>query len=437
MAEAVEKINNIERRVKVIVPVAPLQSEINQRFQQLTKTAKVQGFRPGKVPMKIIEQQYGSDVKSEVYAKAIEAKFGEFVEQNKLRVAGMPDIEHEPLEKVSEDFEFTATFEIFPEIKGIDVKKIKIIKYESDVKPGDIKKTLEVIASQRSTPKKVDRPSKMGDKVSIKMDSFLNGEQIEATGNETIDFILGDPKRSKAIDDQLTGMKVGEDKEFDVKYPKDHEPSQLANKAVKYHVKMIEVNELVLPKIDTQFAKDLGVKSGDVKTMNDEIKASLVQEVEKRVSASQKKQIFDQLIKLNDLDLPKSLVSMEINRMMQIMYQNLKKQGTDPSSLNLEPTMFEDRAKETCKLRMILSSIVEKNKLEATDAQIKLKVEDFSSNYDDKEKAIKWFYEDQKRLSEPASLATEDNVIDWISNHCKQDVKKVTVDELMAIQTNV
>ena len=436
MAEVVEKINNIERRVKVIVPVAPLQSEITQRFQQLVKTAKVQGFRPGKVPMSIIEKQYGPDVKSEVYSKAIEARFGEFVQKNKLRVAGMPDIEHEPLEKVEKDFEFTATFEIFPEIKEIDAKKLKVTEYKSEVNAADIKKTIGVIAARSATFSKVDRPSKLGDRVSIQMESFIDGEKIEATGDETIDFTLGDMKRIKSIDDQLVGIKVGETKEFDVKYPKDHEPSQLANKKVKYMVKMVEINESTLPKIDSEFAKSLGVEDGDVEAMNNEIKKSLEQEVDKRVKAASKNQVFSELIKASDVDLPKSLVSMEVNRMMQVMYENMKQQGSEAKDIKLEPSMFEERAKETCKLRMILGSLVDKNKLEATEEQVRAKVEEFATNYDDTEKAVKWFYEDNKRLGEPASLATEDNVVLWVLKNCKKEVKAVSVDELMGIQPN-
>lgn len=436
MVEAVEKINNIERRVKVVVSVAPLQNEITQRFQQLTKTARVQGFRPGKVPMRIIEQQYGPDIKSEVYSKAIEAKFGEFVQKNNLKVAGMPDIEHEPLAKVNKDFEFTATFEIFPEIKDIDAKKIKITEYVSEVKESDIIKTIGVISAQKASFKKVDRLSKLGDKISIQMESFIGDEKIEATGDQTIDFTLGDTKRIKAIDDQLVGIKTGDSKEFEVKYPKDHEPEQLAGKTVKYQIKMLEVNEVILPKVDTEFAKSLGVKDGNVKTMHEEIKASLLQEVDKRIKSSLKKQVFAELVKSNNADLPKSLVSMEANRIMQMMYQNLKQQGSDVKDLTLEPAMFEERAKETCKLRMILAKVVEANKLEATDEQIKSKVQEFASNYDDPDKAVKWFYEDSKRLGEPASLATEDNVVGWILKHCKKAIKKISVDELMELQPN-
>ena len=436
MAEALEKISNIERRVKVMVPVAPLQDQINQRFQQLTKTARVQGFRPGKVPLSIIKRQYGPDIKTEVYSKAIEERFGSVIEKNKIQVAGMPDIQHEPLSNIDDDFEFTATFEIFPEVKDIDVKKISVIDYDTDVKEKDVKKTIDTIAKQRSTFKSVKRASKMGDKVNIKMESFLDGEKIEDTGKENIEFILGDAKRVKEIDQQIVGLKENEEKDFDVNYPKDHEPAQLANKAVKYHIKMVSVDEPILPKIDAEFAKSLGVVSGDIKQMNSEIKNSLLEEVSVRKKAALKRQIFAELVKHAKIELPKSLVSMEINRMMQTMQQNIEKQGGNAKDINFQPEMFEGRAKETATLRLVLANVVDKNKLQASEDQVKEKVKSFAGNYDDPEKAVKWFYEDKQRLSEPAALATEDNVVDWITSQCKKTKKILSLDELMELQPN-
>ena len=436
MAEALEKISNIQRRVKATVPVAPLQDQINQRFQQLTKTARVQGFRPGKVPLSIIKRQYGPDIKTEVYSKAIEEKFGNVIEEHKIQVAGMPDIQHEPLSNINDDFEFTATFEIFPEVKDIDVKKINITDYETEVKEKDVNKTINTIAKQRSTFKSVKRASKMGDKVAIKMESFLEGEKIEDTGKENIEFILGDLKRVKEIDQQIVGLKENEEKDFDVSYPKDHEPSQLANKEVNYHIKMISVAEPLLPKIDAEFAKSLGVESGDIKQMNEEIKNSLLDEVSVRKKAALKRQIFAELVKHSKIELPKSLVSMEINRMMQTMQQNIERQGGNAKDINFQPEMFEGRAKETSTLRLVLANLVDKNKLQATEEQIKGKVKSFAGNYDDPEKAVKWFYEDKQRLSEPAALATEDNVVDWISSQCKKTNKTLSLDELMELQPN-
>ena len=434
MSETIEKISSIERKVKGLVSISPLQGEISQRFIELTRTARVSGFRPGKVPLDVIEKQYGADIKAEIYAKAIEMKFGEIVNINNLRVAGMPDIQHAPLEKVNDDFEFTATFEVFPEFKLESFKSSKVEKKSVEISKSDVKKTIDVLIKQRAIFESVDRASKLGDQILVQLQSFINNEQIESTGEQSLEFVLGDSKRIKAVDDQLVGIKAGEKKEFEVKYPKDHDPAQLANQNVKYQINLIEVREVKLPEIDSNFAKSLGVDSGDIKLMKEEIKMSLNQEVEKRVKADLKKQVFQLLVESHEMEIPKSLISMELNRMMQSTYDNLKKQGADMKEVKLERAMFEESAIRTCKLRIVLASLVDANKLEASEAQIKSKVEEFATNFDDTEKAKKWFYDDPKRLDEPTALSTEDNVVEWFLKECKIESKKISFDEIMAIK---
>ena len=434
MAEAIEKISSIERKVKGLVSISPLQGQISQRFEELTRTARVSGFRPGKVPISVIEKQYGADIRSEIYANAIEMKFGEIVNTNNLRVAGMPDIQHDPLDKISDDFEFTATFEIFPEFKLGNFKALKVEKKSVEVGQGDIKKTIDVLIKQRAVFEKVDRASKLDDQITVQLKSFINEEEIESTGEQSLEFVLGDSKRIKAVDDQLVGIKAGESKEFEVKYPKDHNPEQLANQNVKYQIKLIEVKEAKLPKIDSNFAKSLGVEDGDLKLMEQEIKMSLTQELDKRVKADLKKQVFQLLVDAHDMEIPKSLILMEVNRMMQSTYDNLKKQGADMKEVKLGPEMFEETAKKTCKLRIVLATLVDDNKLNASEEQIKSKVIEFSANFDDTKKAEKWFYDDPKRLDEPAALSTEDNIVEWFLKECKIEPKKVSFDDLMAVQ---
>jgi len=434
MTEAIEKISNIERKVKGLVSISPLQEEIAQRIRDLGRTARVSGFRPGKVPADVIEKQYGSDIRSDIYAKAIEMKFGEIVNKNNLRVAGMPDIQHDPLGKVSDDFEFTATFEVFPEFKLGNFKSLKVEKKTVEISEKDVKKTIDVLVKQRAVFEKVDRASKVEDQITVQLQSFIDNEQIESTGEQSLEFVLGDSKRIKAVDEQLVGIKAGESKEFEVKYPKDHNPAQLANQNVKYQIKLIEVKEPKLPKLDADFAKSLGVGDGSLKIMEQEIKTSLIDEVEKRVKADQKKQVFQLLVDTHDMEIPKSLVSMEVNRMMQSTYENLKKQGADMKDVKLETAMFEEKAMSTCKLRIVLATLVDANKLEASQEQIKSKVVEFSANFDDIQKAEKWFYDDPKRLDEPAALSTEDNIVEWFLKECKIESKKVSFDELMAMQ---
>ncbi len=435
MAEpAVEKINNIERRVTVTVPVAPLTSQITEQFRQLTKTARVSGFRPGKVPLNVVEQQYGDDVKNEIYTKAIERRFGEFIHENNIRVAGMPNIEHGPLNTVTDDFQFIATFEVFPDINITDIKKLKITQYETTVKPEDVKKTIDILIRQRTTFKPIDRAAKLEDRIKVKLKSFIDNKEAESTGDEFIEIVLGDTSRIKEFDNEMLGLKAGIEKSFDVKYPKDHNPKELADKIVSYQVAVIEVQEPKKPKFDAEFAKELGIEDGDTKKLNENIKDSLLQEVDKRLKINIKQQVFKSLTDSHEVDLPKSLVEIEIRQMAEVTLKNLEREGADMKDIKLEPSMFEERAKVSCKLRLLLGNIVEVNSLESTEEQTQNKIQEFALNYDKPDEAINWFNDDPKRLEEPKALATEDNVVAWFTGQCKAEKKAIVFDNVISGQ---
>ena len=431
MATAVETLSNLERRITVKVPVEPLQQEMSSRFQRLTRTAKVPGFRPGKAPLKMIEQQYGPQVKEEVFAEAIETSFGQAIEENKLRVVGMPNIQHKPLNQVKEDFEYTATFEVFPEVTLGDFKAISIDKPEAQITDKDVNKTIDVLLKQRAQFVESKEASAKGDRLTLTLSSFINDKQVETTGDKPIQIILGDDSRFAIFDDHLVGEKAGESKTFEVNYPETHNPKELAGKTVQYNVNFIVVAKPKLPEVNSQFAQSLGVLDGNVDQMRDEIKQSLEQELDKRVKIKLKEQVFTQLLEVCNADLPKALINLEINRMAQSTYANLKQRGADLKQFKLDPSMFEEQAKKTCKLRLVLAEIVDKNNLRASADQIRAMVNEFALNFDDTEEAVQWFYAEPSRLEEPTALATEVNVVEWFITQCKVQNKKTTFDELM------
>ena len=431
MATAVETLSNLERRITVKVPVEPLQQEMSSRFQRLTRTAKVPGFRPGKAPLKMIEQQYGPQVKEEVFAEAIETSFGQAIQENKLRVVGMPNIQHKPLNQVKEDFEYTATFEVFPDVTLGDFKAISIDKPDAQITDKDVNKTIDVLLKQRAQFIESKEASAKGDRLTLTLTSFINDKQVETTGDKPIQIILGDDSRFAIFDDHLVGEKAGESKTFEVNYPETHNPKELAGKTVQYNVNFILIAKPKLPEVNSQFAQSLGVLDGNVDQMRDEIKQSLEQELDKRVKIKLKEQVFTQLLEVCNADLPKALINLEINRMAQSTYANLKQRGADLKQFKLEPAMFEDQAKKTCKLRLILAEIVDKNNLRASADQIKAMVNEFALNFDDTEEAVQWFYAEPSRLEEPTALATEVNVVEWFITQCKVQNKKTTFDELM------
>lgn len=432
MAVSVETISNIERRMTVTLPLADLENVIQRRLKEISRTAKFSGFRPGKAPMSLVSQQYGAQARDEVFSKAVETSFSDAVVEHKLRVAGYPSIEHKPFGEAATELEYTATFEIIPEVEVGDVTKVTVEKPVLSVTDKDVDKTIDVLVKQRVSYSPVKRASKKGDRINIDLTASIDGEQVESTNNKGMDIVLGEVGRIEAFDKELTGGKAGDTKTFQIEYPADHNPQQLAGKKVDYTVTYNSVAEPTYPEVDEKFAKNLGVADGDVNKLRDEIKLSLEQEVEKRINARVKEQVFQGLIDVTNVDLPKALVGEEISRMMQMTAQNLQQRGMDPKSIQLKPEMFEEQAKRSTALRLILSQLVNAEKLHAEADQIKAMVETFAQNYEQPQQMIDWYYADVKRLDEPSALATEANVVKWVLEKAQVKDKKVKFDELMA-----
>lgn len=431
MSATVETTSNLGRKITVSLPMQPITEEINKRINQLARTAKLSGFRPGKVPMNIVRQQYGDQVLNEVLTKTVEKSFGEAVEENKLRVAGFPNIEHKPFTETGDKFEFVASFEIFPEVKVGDIKKSKIEKPVLEVGEAEVKKTLDVLLKQRATYEPVKRAAKKGDRVNISLTATMEGQPVESTGEQGLDLVISEGGRYPEFDENIIGQKAGAEKTFDITYPADHNPAQLAGKTVSYQVKVNSVSQIKLPGLDAEFAKSLGVDDGDLEVMKAEIKASLEQEVSKRIKARLKEQVFQVLVESTEIELPQALINIEIERLMQMTAQNLQQRGADLSQVRLEPAMFQDQAKNGVKLRLILSELVRANDLVATADQIREMVNQFGQSFEQPEDVVRWYYADPKRLDEPAALATEENVVNWVLAAVKVSEKKVKFDELM------
>ncbi len=431
MALNVETLSKLERRITISVPLQPLEAQINQRLNQISRTAKFSGFRPGKAPMGLVGQHYGNQVRDEVYSAAVEKSFGDAVDENKLRVAGFPNIEHKPFDAASEILEYTATFEVFPEVTLGDLSKVKIERPVIEVADADVKKTLDVLVKQRVSFEPVKRAAKKGDRINVTLKASIDGKEVESTGDTGIDLVLGEIGRVASFDEQLAGGKAGSTKQFEITYPADHNPEQLAGKTVGYEVTYVSVSQPKLPEIDADFAKSLGVEDGDVEKMKAEITESLKQEVAKRVSAKLKEQAFQALVDGADFEIPRVLLGTEINRMMQTTEQNLKQRGADLGNIKLEPAMFEDQAKRSTKLRLILGEIINTNGLHASADQVRAMVDVFAQSFERPADVVTWYYADPKRLDEPAALATEENAVSWILSKVKVSDKKVKFDDLM------
>lgn len=431
MQATVETLSNLERRMTVSVPMKPIEEEVGQRLGRLARTVKMAGFRPGKVPMSLVQKNYGPQVFDEVISSTVERSFTEAVTENKLRVAGYPNIEQKPSAETEGSFEFIATFEVFPEVVVGDLSTVAIERPTITVGDADIDRTIGVLQKQRATYEPVKRASKKGDKLSVTFRAEIDGQEVESTQGNSIDLILGEDGRIAEFDDNLIGAKAGSTKKFDITYAADNPSPQLAGKTVSYEVTVNAVAQMKLPELDAEFAKSLGIESGDVEKMRADIQDSLQQEVTKRVRAKLKEQVFTALVGAVNLELPRSLIALEVNRQMQGARANLEQRGVDLAQVTLEPSMFEEQAKRSVHLRLILAELVNKNELHATPEQIRAMVEEFAKSFEQPEDVVRWYYADPQRLDEPMGLATEENVVNWVLERAKVTDKAVSFDELM------
>jgi trigger factor len=431
MQATVETLSNLERRMTVSVPMKPIEEEVGQRLGRLARTVKMPGFRPGHVPMNLVQKNYGSQVFNEVISSTVERTFSEAVTENKLRVAGYPNIEQKPSADTPGNFEYVATFEIFPEVTVGDLASVAIERPKVKITKANVDRTISVLQKQRASYEPVKRAAKEGDKVSVMFRAEIDGQEVESTNGKSIDLILGEDGRVAEFDENLVGLTTGESKKFDIAYPEDNPNPQLSGKTVSYEVTATAVEKVKLPKVDEDFAKGLGIENGDVEKMRADIEENLEQEVAKRVSARLKEQVFKGLLENVSVELPRALISMETNRLIQAMGADLQKRGVDLSQVNLEPGMFEEQAKRNVQLRLVLAELVNKNELHAKPEQVRAVVDGYAKSFEQPEEVVRWYYADPQRLDEPVGIATEENVVNWVMERAKVSDKTVSFDELM------
>ncbi len=427
---AVAAQNALERRIDMTVSVADIDRDVEVRLKKLSRTVKMAGFRPGKVPMKIVAQQYGSQARSEAIGAAVEKAFGDKVREQQLRVAGYPRIEAKDAAAANE-LQFSAVFEVYPEIALGDVSAREIERPALTVGEAEVDKTIEVLRKQRTAYVPADRPVAAGDRLVIDFTGRRDGEVF--AGGEARDFTMmaGAGKMLPEFEAAVLGMKAGESKTFDLTFPADYHAKELAGAAVQFDVTVKSVDMPKLPEVDADFAKALGVADGDVAKMRAEVKANLEREVKKRLQARVKSQVMDALLAVNPIDVPKALVEAEAHQMAQVALHDLESRGMSSKNVPVEPSWFTEGAQRRVRLGLIVSEVVKANNLSAKPEQVRAIVDDFAETFEDPAEVVRWYYSQPQRLAEAEALAIENNVVEWVLSKAKVADKTVTFDELM------
>jgi trigger factor len=432
MQANLENLSTLERRLSVAIPMAEIEQEVDTRLKRLTRTVKMHGFRPGKVPLKVIAQQYGPQVRQEVLGDTLQRSFGEAVREQNLKVAGYPRFEPKPLGEGASDFEYSATFEVYPEVRLGDISATKFTRPQLEVGDAEVDRTIEIMRKQRVTYEPAERAAENGDQVTMSYRGTIDGTEFAGGKAENQPVVLGEGRLLADFESQLQGMKSGDSKTFELRFPDDYHGKDVAGKTATFEISVSGVAAPKLPEVDADFAKTLGVADGDIGKMRQEIKGNLEREVKGRLKSRVKDQVMQALLDSTKVDVPKSLIESEIERLRELTKQDFAARGIpmkDDTPLPAE--MFQQQAERRVNLGLILAELVKTHQLQAKPEQVRAIVEEQAQSYENPQEVVRWYYQAPERLREIESMVLEDNVVEWALKSAQVDETPIAFDELM------
>jgi len=436
MAVTVETLEKLERKMTLTLPVDVIAKEVDTRLKRLARQVKVDGFRPGKVPMNIVAQRYGYSVHYEVMNDKVGEVFATAANEAKLRVAGQPRITEKEGAPEGE-MAFDAVFEVYPEVKMPDLATLEIDKVTSDVTEAAIDKTIDILRKQRRTfaQRGMDTAAKDNDRVTIDFEGKIDGEPFQGGKAEAFQFLLGEGQMLKEFEDAVRGMKSGESKTFPLNFPADYHGKDVAGKQADFLVTLKKVEAAHLPEVTDELAKSLGVAEASVAGLRADIKKNLEREVKFRLLGRNKQAALDAVATKAELDLPNASVQAELDRMVEGARADLKQRGIkDADKAPIPDDIFRPQAEKRVRMGLVVADLVRANNLQATPEQIKAHIEELASSYEKPADVVRWYYSDMSRLGEVEAIVIENNVTDFILSKAKVNAKAISFDELMGQQ---
>ncbi|MDZ7918473.1 trigger factor [Rhodoferax sp.] len=434
MAVTVETLEKLERKITLTLPVGVIQTEVDSRLRKLARTVKMDGFRPGKVPMNVVTQRYGYSVHYEVMNDKVGEAFATAANEAKLRVAGQPKITES--ETAAEgQMAFDAVFEVFPEVKIGDLATAEVEKLSADVTDEAIDKTIEILRKQRRTfaQRAQGTAAQDTDRVTVDFEGKIDGEPFAGGKADDFQFILGDGQMLKEFEDATRGMKAGESKTFPLAFPADYHGKDVAGKTADFLVTLKKLEAANLPAVDGELAKSLGIAEGTVEALRADIRKNLEREVKFRLLARNKQAAMDALVAKAELDLPKSSVQAELDRMIENARADLKQRGIkDADKAPIPDDIFRPQAERRVRLGLVVAELVRANDLAAKPEQIKAHVDELAASYEKPADVVRWYFGDNRRMAEVEAIVIENNVTEFVLAKAKVTAKAVSFDELMA-----
>lgn len=427
----VETVSALERRLNASIPQQTLRNVVSARLQNIGRSAKIAGFRPGKVPTKIVEQYYGAQAQQEALSDAVQRSFAEAAQTNNLRVVGNPQFEIKTKDLNADQIEYSATFEVYPEVVLGDLSGETIERLVYAVGQADVDNTIATLRKQRVRFETVGRAAQADDQVNIDFTGKLNGSVFEGGEAKDYTLVLGTGRMLPEFEAAISGMRAGDTKSFEMTFPESYHGKDVAGKLVTFSITVNKVEAPKLPEVDAEFAKSLGIADGDVNKLQGEIRENLTREVARRLKVRNKDAAMGALLKVANFDVPRISVEWETQALMQQTMKDMESRGMKMKGVTLPPELFKERAERRVKLGLILADSVKKFDLQAKPEQIKAMIQEYAQSFDKPEDVVRWYASDTKRMKEVENLVLEENVVEWAISQAKTIDKIAEFNELM------
>jgi trigger factor len=431
MQVSVEKTSELGRKITVSIPEEIVQKKIESRLKSLARDVKVDGFRPGKVPVQVVKKLYWERVKGEVTGDLIETHYFEALKQENLNPAGQPYIQ--PAND-KDGLEFIAEFEVYPEVSLDGLSQLEIIQPSASVEETDIESMIEKLRLQKKTWQVVDRPAAQGDKITINFSGSVEGENFTNGKVENSPIEIGSQQMIPGFEDELKDLTVGTAKTFTSTFPEQYHSPNLAGKTAEFEVEVVSIEAPILPEVDAEFIKAYGVESGDLDEFRADIKANMERELQQGLKTKLKNSIFDNLFTNLSVPLPKIMIDQEMQQLLQPYVEQAKKRKIKVEELNLSAELFETQAKRRVALGLIFAEIIKRNELKIDAEKVRSVITDMAKSYEQPEEVINWYYADPSRLNDVQQLVLEDQAVDWIVSQAQVSEQSFSFSEVMEKQ---
>ena len=424
-----ESVNGLEHKIKIQVPSSDIDSAVNKKLQSLAKEARLNGFRPGKVPMQVIRKRYGGQVRQEVLGEVINESYQNALTQENYRPAGMPSIEPVNNEQDSEDFAYLATFEVYPEIELASLGGSSVVKTECSVEDSDLDEMMETLREQRKIWNDVDRSAEQGDQVVMDFKGSIDGEEFAGGSATEAPLVLGSNSMIPGFEDQLLGVSKGDEKEISVNFPDDYRATELAGKEAQFQINVHAVKMSELPEVNEDFAKEFGVEEGGVEALRADIKQNMERELNQALENRDKQAVMELLLEKNDFPVPGSLVREEIERLRKQMIEQMQTpEGSEPE---LADEIFESDAQRRVKLGLLIAEVIRKNEIKPDPDKVRSTIESIASSYEDPRQVVDYYYGNQEYMQNVEGLVLEQQVTEWVMGEATIESQPVTFKEVM------